>query len=47
LQEHTVTCPWHGWQFDCRTGQSTSAPGKAVSNYAVQVEGDDVMVEVG
>ena len=20
LHEHTVVCPWHGWEFDCRTG---------------------------
>ncbi len=21
LEGHVVTCPWHGWQFDVRSGQ--------------------------
>jgi nitrite reductase/ring-hydroxylating ferredoxin subunit len=21
LHEHTVVCPWHAWEFDCRTGE--------------------------
>jgi nitrite reductase (NADH) small subunit len=20
LHEHTIVCPWHAWEFDCRTG---------------------------
>ena len=22
FEEGVVTCPWHGWQFDVRTGES-------------------------
>lgn len=21
LHEHTLVCPWHAWEFDCRTGR--------------------------
>jgi nitrite reductase (NADH) small subunit len=20
LHDHTIVCPWHAWEFDCRTG---------------------------
>ena len=42
----TVTCPWHGWQYDVTTGQCINAPGEKVDTYEVQVEGDDVQVKV-
>ncbi len=42
----TVTCPWHGWAFDCKTGQSTMNPALGVQTYQVSVEGDSVMVEL-
>jgi nitrite reductase (NADH) small subunit/3-phenylpropionate/trans-cinnamate dioxygenase ferredoxin subunit len=41
-----VTCPWHGWQFDVRTGEAIYDPGRSVATYPVSVVGDDVLVEV-
>ncbi|MGA9864931.1 MAG: Rieske (2Fe-2S) protein, partial [Acetobacteraceae bacterium] len=30
-----IRCPWHGWEFDIRTGQSWCDPSKVqVRNYA-------------
>jgi nitrite reductase/ring-hydroxylating ferredoxin subunit len=41
-----VTCPWHGGQYDIRTGALVSPPPpRGVSAYDVAVEGDAVMVE--
>ena len=42
----TVTCPWHGWQFDIATGECASSPGERVDTYEVRVAGDDVRVKV-
>ena len=42
----TVTCPWHGWQYDVSTGDCLNAPGLAVDKYEVRVDGDDVQVKV-
>ncbi len=42
----TVTCPWHGWQFDIATGQCANMPGESVATYEVRVEGDTVQVKV-
>lgn len=34
-----VRCPWHGWEFDIKTGQSWFDPAKTrVRNYKVTVE---------
>ncbi len=34
-----IRCPWHGWQYDIRTGQSWCDPDNiALRRYAVTVE---------
>lgn len=43
--DHTVTCPWHGWQFDVTTGECKNSPGESVDSYEVRVEGDEVLVK--
>ncbi|MBS1878164.1 MAG: Rieske (2Fe-2S) protein [Actinobacteria bacterium] len=39
-----LQCPWHGWEFDIRDGQSWCDPGRLrVRSYDVEVErGDEV-----
>jgi nitrite reductase/ring-hydroxylating ferredoxin subunit len=33
-----IRCPWHGWEFDIRTGQSWCEPEKIqVRNYKIEV----------
>ena len=41
-----VTCPWHGWQFDVRTGQSTLGGKLKQPAFEVKVVGRDVLVAV-
>jgi len=42
----TVTCPWHGWQFDIRTGKTPLGPKITQSVYDVKIEDQDVLVAV-
>jgi len=42
----TVTCPWHGWQFDVRTGQNSLGGRLRQPVSEVKVEGQDVLVAV-
>ena len=38
-QDEIIACPWHGWEFDLRTGQSRCEPEKLrVRAYDVRVE---------
>lgn len=47
LEGKTVTCPWHGWQFDVTTGKAIMNPSTGVACYATEVRGDEVYVDVG
>ena len=41
-----VRCPWHGWEFDVRTGRSWCDPQRMrLMNYAVSVEPGTKLVE--
>ncbi len=43
----TVTCPWHGWTYDVRTGKSIIPPiGLRIDTYPVHIIGTDVYVEI-
>jgi nitrite reductase (NADH) small subunit len=39
-----VTCPWHGWQYDVRTGENEFDRAIALETYEVVVEDGDVRV---
>lgn len=41
-----IICPWHAWQFDCRTGENCDAPEERVATYEVQVVGSDILLQV-
>jgi len=46
LQGDIVTCPWHHWQYNVRTGQNLFDPAVKVARYAVEVEGGEIKVAV-
>lgn len=41
-----VTCPWHGWKFNVKTGACANIPTAKVSAYEVVVDGQDVKVKL-
>jgi nitrite reductase/ring-hydroxylating ferredoxin subunit len=41
-----VTCPWHAWVFDVKTGACQSVPDVKQKTYPLKIEGEDVLVEV-
>ncbi|MBI4440723.1 Rieske (2Fe-2S) protein [Candidatus Woesearchaeota archaeon] len=47
LAEFTVTCPWHGWSFDVRSGDAVNPQYAAgATAYKVEVKGDDVFIDM-
>jgi len=41
-----LNCPWHGWEFEVRTGESLSRKGVKLPSYAVEVEDGEIIVSV-
>ena len=46
LQGCVVTCPWHGWQFNVRTGQHQASAALLHGKFSTKVEGNDVWVQL-
>ena len=46
LTGHTVTCPWHGWQFDVRDGKSQITPSLCQATFPVKVVDGEVFVDL-
>lgn len=45
LEEDVVICPWHGFDFDLKTGSCLVDPELCVPVYPTKVEGRDVYVQ--
>ena len=46
LEGDTITCPWHGWRYNVKTGSNLMIPNQKVASYQVKVEGNDVFVSL-
>jgi len=44
LRHSIVRCPWHKWEFEIASGRSLVDPRLRVRRYAVQIEGEHVVV---
>lgn len=47
LEDGVLVCAYHGARFDLETGRATLPAVRPLDRYAVVVEGDDVLVELG
>lgn len=46
LHGHTVVCPWHSWEFDCRTGETDFNTRFRLKTFTVKTEGDDILIDI-
>src|SRR5919108_1663185 len=47
IEGDKLVCPWHGWQYDPKTGQAVHNPAAKVKVYPIKIESNDVLVELG
>lgn len=46
LEGPVLTCPWHGWQYDVRSGENEFDRAIRLRTYEVRVENGEVRVAV-
>ena len=46
LEDETVTCPLHGWQYNITTGECLMNPEAILNTFTVTVENDEVCLEI-
>ena len=46
LEGHVLSCPWHGWQYDVRTGENEFDRAIKLETYPVTVEDGEVRVDL-
>jgi nitrite reductase (NADH) small subunit len=46
LEGCVITCPWHGWQYDVRTGENEFDRAIVLETFEVVVEDGDVKVAI-
>ena len=47
LQGAMVVCPWHGFEFDCRTGENDMDPSMTAARFAVKSDGGEILLDPG
>ena len=41
-----LICPWHAWEFDCRSGVNDFDETVQLVKFPVKVEGDDILIDI-
>ena len=44
IEGDIVTCPWHGWQFNCRTGKAVENDAIIVRTYDIENRSDGIFI---
>ena len=42
----SLSCPWHGYNFDLQTGACEDDEALSLQRYEVRIEGDDILVRL-
>lgn len=45
LEGDLLICPFHGWDFDCRTGKSVGVEGESIYSFDAWLDNDCVFVD--
>ncbi len=46
LHGNTLVCPWHAWEYDCRTGVNDFDPDVSVHTFPVKIQGADILIDI-
>jgi nitrite reductase (NADH) small subunit len=46
IEGDKIVCPWHGWEYDLKTGVVSDDPKSKLAVYPVKTENGDVLIEI-
>ncbi len=46
LEGDIITCPWHMWEYNVRSGENLGEASLKVATYPVKIEGGEILIEV-
>lgn len=46
VEEGLVTCPWHAWQFELKSGKCTTLEGAKQKVFKTKIEKDEIWVDI-
>ncbi|HWB85574.1 MAG TPA: Rieske (2Fe-2S) protein [Bryobacteraceae bacterium] len=46
IHKGRLICPYHLWEFDCRTGEYDCNPAQRVATFEVKVEAGQILLQV-
>ena len=46
LEGETVSCPWHGWEYNVKTGHCINNPSSNIRAYETVVEAGEIKIEL-
>ena len=46
IEKGKVVCPWHGWDWDPKTGEAGHNPAAKVAVYPIKIENGDVLIQL-
>jgi nitrite reductase/ring-hydroxylating ferredoxin subunit len=46
VADGVVSCPWHHWQFDLRSGQCVDTPNARLTRYAAEIRDGVIYIDL-
>lgn len=46
-ERDVLKCPWHGYEYDIRTGRAVVDEARCLATFVAREDGDDIVVELG
>ena len=46
IENGKVVCPWHGWQYDPKTGVPVDHPELKLKTYPIKVENGELFIDI-
>ena len=46
VEDGVVTCSWHGWEFEIKSGKCRTMPGSKQRSYPTKIENNEILINI-